>query len=166
MAPCILSSQGKWSRTAVHAHDSLTGRRWVQSAAMVDNFPALSGLIDGIVLARGWLGLHMAPEHMAPLQKRLLRFCNINGKLALVTRIVDSMQVRPRLPTHITPVTMSKIPSAFYTPPVGPPLGTPPQFIAYHMVSCCMYACYMWCTAPPVGLHHIMRLPSHARASP
>lgn len=65
----------------------------VQTAAMVENFSILSGVIDGIVLARGWLGLHTPPEHMAPLQKRLLRHCNINGKLALVTRIIDSMQV-------------------------------------------------------------------------
>eukprot|EP00892_Ulva_mutabilis_P005835 jgi/Ulvmu1/3623/UM017_0035.1 len=68
----------------------------LKTAVMVENFSLLSGLIDGIVLARGWLGVHTPPEHMAPLQKRLLRHCNINGKLALVTRIVDSMQDAPR----------------------------------------------------------------------
>jgi pyruvate kinase len=68
----------------------------LQTAHAIANFSALAVLADGVVLARGWLGLHVSPEKMAILQKRLIHCCNLLGKLCIVARIADTMQMSPR----------------------------------------------------------------------
>jgi pyruvate kinase len=68
----------------------------VQTARAVANFPMLAVLADGVVLARGCLGLHVAADKAAVLQKRLIRACNLLGKLCIVARILDTMVAAPR----------------------------------------------------------------------
>ena len=68
----------------------------MQTARAVANFHELAVLADGVVLARGCLGTHVAAEKIAVLQKRLITAANQRGKLVLVTRIVDSMSEVPR----------------------------------------------------------------------
>ncbi|CAA0829237.1 Pyruvate kinase family protein [Striga hermonthica] len=46
---------------------------------------------DGIILARGNLGIDLPPEKVFLYQKEALYKCNIAGKPAVVTRVVDSM---------------------------------------------------------------------------
>jgi hypothetical protein len=47
-------------------------------------------------LARGNIGLDVAPEKMALVQKQLISNCNLLGKPVLITRVVDSMVNNPR----------------------------------------------------------------------
>ncbi|KAK9289573.1 hypothetical protein L1049_007729 [Liquidambar formosana] len=46
---------------------------------------------DGIILSRGNLGIDLPPEKVFLFQKRALFKCNVAGKPAVVTRVVDSM---------------------------------------------------------------------------
>ncbi|GAB4833494.1 hypothetical protein Ancab_031738 [Ancistrocladus abbreviatus] len=46
---------------------------------------------DGIILSRGNLGIDLPPEKVFLFQKAALYKCNMTGKPAVVTRVVDSM---------------------------------------------------------------------------
>ncbi|CAA6660329.1 unnamed protein product [Spirodela intermedia] len=46
---------------------------------------------DGIILSRGNLGIDLPPEKVFLFQKAALHKCNMMGKTAIVTRVVDSM---------------------------------------------------------------------------
>ncbi|KAL0317306.1 UNVERIFIED_CONTAM: Pyruvate kinase, cytosolic [Sesamum angustifolium] len=46
---------------------------------------------DGIILARGNLGIDLPPEKVFLFQKQAVHKCNMAGKPAVVTRVVDSM---------------------------------------------------------------------------
>lgn len=51
---------------------------------------------DGIILSRGNLGIDLPPEKVFLFQKAALHKCNMAGKPAIVTRVVDSMTDTPR----------------------------------------------------------------------
>ncbi|XP_078434119.1 pyruvate kinase 2, cytosolic-like [Wolffia australiana] len=46
---------------------------------------------DGIILSRGSLGIDLPPEKVFLFQKAALHKCNMMGKTAIVTRVVDTM---------------------------------------------------------------------------
>ncbi|KAK1288071.1 hypothetical protein QJS10_CPB19g00046 [Acorus calamus] len=46
---------------------------------------------DGIILSRGNLGIDVPPEKVFLFQKRAVYNCNMAGKPAIITRVVDSM---------------------------------------------------------------------------
>jgi len=48
------------------------------------------------VVCRGNIGLDVAPEKMALVQKQLISNCTLLGKPVLITRVVDSMVTNPR----------------------------------------------------------------------
>lgn len=54
-----------------------------------------TGLL-GLSFHRGNIGLDVAPEKMALVQKQLISNCNLLGKPVLITRVVDSMVTNPR----------------------------------------------------------------------
>ncbi|WIA20835.1 hypothetical protein OEZ85_005187 [Tetradesmus obliquus] len=60
------------------------------------NFRGILAGADGIVISRGHIGLDVAPEKMALVQKQLISHCNLLGKPVLITRVVDSMVTSPR----------------------------------------------------------------------
>ncbi|EFJ37017.1 hypothetical protein SELMODRAFT_140876 [Selaginella moellendorffii] len=51
---------------------------------------------DGIILSRGNLGIDLQPEKVFLFQKAALYKCNMAGKPAVVTRVVDTMTDTPR----------------------------------------------------------------------
>eukprot|EP00878_Enallax_costatus_P008141 GHUV01008513.1.p1 GENE.GHUV01008513.1~~GHUV01008513.1.p1 ORF type:complete len:786 (+),score=206.32 GHUV01008513.1:278-2635(+) len=60
------------------------------------NFRGILATADGIVLSRGHMGLDVAPEKMALVQKHVVSNCNLLGKPVLITRVMDSMVSNPR----------------------------------------------------------------------
>ena len=50
----------------------------------------------GVIISRGNLGLDVGPEKMFLTQKAVLQQCNMHGKPAIVTRVVDTMTDAPR----------------------------------------------------------------------
>lgn len=51
---------------------------------------------DGVIISRGNMGLDVLPEKMCLVQKTIISACNIVGKPAFITRVVDTMANTPR----------------------------------------------------------------------
>ncbi|THG06018.1 hypothetical protein TEA_021336 [Camellia sinensis var. sinensis] len=51
---------------------------------------------DGVILSRGNLGIDLAPEKVFLFQKSAIYRCNMVGKPAIITRVVDSMTANLR----------------------------------------------------------------------
>ncbi|KAJ9553743.1 hypothetical protein OSB04_017788 [Centaurea solstitialis] len=68
-----------------------------QIFAKIENFEGLTHFdeilqeADGIILSRGNLGIDLPPEKVFLFQKAAVYKCNMAGKPAVVTRVVDSM---------------------------------------------------------------------------
>ncbi len=89
-----------------HAHDVaelkklVAGRAAVmaklEKPAAIDHLDEIIEQSDGIMVARGDLGVEMPPETVPPLQKRILAACRVAGKPAIVaTQMLDSMVHSP-----------------------------------------------------------------------
>ncbi|CAN6374064.1 unnamed protein product [Urochloa humidicola] len=57
----------------------------------LNHFDEILAEADGIILSRGNLGIDLPPEKVFLFQKSALYKCNMAGKPAVVTRVVDSM---------------------------------------------------------------------------
>ena len=89
-----------------HAHDIaelkklVAGRAAVmaklEKPAAIDHLDEIIEQSDGIMVARGDLGVELPPETVPPLQKRILAACRMAGKPAIVaTQMLDSMVHSP-----------------------------------------------------------------------
>ena len=89
-----------------HAHDIaelkklVAGRAAVmaklEKPAAIDHLDEIIEQSDGIMVARGDLGVELPPEAVPPLQKRILAACRIAGKPAIVaTQMLESMVHSP-----------------------------------------------------------------------
>ena len=89
-----------------HAHDIAELKKLVAGRAAVmaklekplaiDHLDEIIEQSDGIMVARGDLGVEMPPEAVPPLQKRILAACRAAGKPAIVaTQMLDSMVHSP-----------------------------------------------------------------------
>ncbi|KPA12896.1 Pyruvate kinase [Candidatus Magnetomorum sp. HK-1] len=62
----------------------------------LENFDKILAVSDGIMIARGDLGVEIAAEDVQPVQKSLIRKCNIAGKPVIVaTQMLESMTNAP-----------------------------------------------------------------------
>ncbi|KAK9755519.1 hypothetical protein RND81_01G031500 [Saponaria officinalis] len=79
----LLTSLGDLSQTQIYAK--------IENVEGLTHFDEILQEADGIILSRGNLGIDLPPEKVFLFQKAALHKCNMVGKPAVVTRVVDSM---------------------------------------------------------------------------
>ncbi|KAL8168184.1 hypothetical protein V2J09_009683 [Rumex salicifolius] len=79
----FLSTLGDLSQTHILAK--------IENAEGLAHFDEILQVADGIILSRGNLGIDLPPEKVFLFQRAALYKCNMAGKPAVVTRVVDSM---------------------------------------------------------------------------
>ncbi|KAI5648499.1 hypothetical protein M9H77_34504 [Catharanthus roseus] len=79
----FLSKLGDLSQTQIFAK--------IENVEGLTHFDEILREADGIILSRGNLGIDLPPEKVFLFQKAAVHKCNMAGKPAVVTRVVDSM---------------------------------------------------------------------------
>lgn len=69
----------------------------IESQEGIDNISEILKVSDGLMVARGDMGVEIPVENVPLIQKRLIKMCNALGKPVITaTQMLDSMQEHPR----------------------------------------------------------------------
>ncbi len=69
----------------------------IEKSEAIDNLLAIRDAADGLMVARGDLGIEMPPQELPLLQKRIIAVCNEAGKPVITaTQMLQSMVEHPR----------------------------------------------------------------------
>jgi len=69
----------------------------IETRQAVDNIDEITDAVDGVMVARGDLGVELATEEVPLVQKRIIEICRSKGKVVIVaTQMLDSMIRNPR----------------------------------------------------------------------
>ena len=68
----------------------------IETQTAWENIDEILDVTDGIMIARGDLGVHIQTEEVPRVQKELIHKCNTRGKVVITaTQMLDSMEKRP-----------------------------------------------------------------------
>ena len=83
----ILKSKAQGSEVAIIAK--------IENLEGVKNFEEISNGVDGVMIARGGLGVEIEPERVPLVQKSIIKSCNQKGKTVITaTEMLESMMYR------------------------------------------------------------------------
>ncbi len=69
----------------------------IETRQAVDNISEIIDVVDGVMIARGDLGVEMPTEDVPLIQKKIIDMCRLQGKVVIVaTQMLDSMIRNPR----------------------------------------------------------------------
>jgi pyruvate kinase len=69
----------------------------IEKPQAIDHLEEIVNVVQGIMVARGDLGVEMSPDRVPMLQKHIIELCNRNGKTVITaTQMLESMIHEPR----------------------------------------------------------------------
>ncbi len=69
----------------------------IETKQAVDNIDEIVDVVDGVMVARGDLGVEIPTEDVPLVQKKIIEMCRVRGKVVIVaTQMLDSMIRNPR----------------------------------------------------------------------